>query len=299
MKLSEVTVVVPVWQCAERLTKHFAVVRDLVAAGCSIIWVASHSADNSHQLAQEEAERFRSRYLLTPRGLYASWNRGIREVISPYTYISTVGERIEPNGLEYFLDALRSSNADLVFSPPIIEKSDISMKYFSKWPVFLYQKRLSPYHHRIIPKSIVRHLQLISGYSCLLGSFASCLTRTSVLQKRPFPTNYHHYGDTAWFCFNMSHIDLAFINKPLCTFSIHNTKKMHINQNHKSILMKSIIDNASSSTRWHYACYRSCIRYLDAKRGIRPKHYWWLNPIVLSVRIAKGLLEFRFRSVPF
>jgi hypothetical protein len=48
-----------------------------------------------------------------------------------------------------------------------------------------------------LPKEKAFLIQILSGASGLLGSCASCLFRTSFQQSRLFPTEYHHYGDTA------------------------------------------------------------------------------------------------------
>jgi hypothetical protein len=52
----------------------------------------------------------------------------------------------------------------------------------------------------------------------LLGSCASCLFRTSFLQGRPFPIDYHHYGDTAWTYQNLAEANLAFHPDPVAQF---------------------------------------------------------------------------------
>ena len=69
------TIVVPVVQCRDRLA--------------------------SHLLYQEAARGIGGKYLEVPAGLYLAWNRGIQEVQTEFTYISTVGEFITPEGLLY------------------------------------------------------------------------------------------------------------------------------------------------------------------------------------------------------
>jgi hypothetical protein len=64
-------------------------------------------------------------------------------------------------------------------------------------------------------------LQILSGASGLLGSCATCLFRASLLKDRPFPPDYHHYGDTAWTYQNLSESILAFYLDPVAQFKIH------------------------------------------------------------------------------
>jgi len=301
LNLSEITVVVPVWQCAERIQKHFEVVRRLSAAGCPTIWVCSWSEDGSHQLAKEESERIGGHYLLTPRGLYDSWNKGIQESRTPYTYISTVGESILPEGLAHLWDLIRKVEADFVFSPPTLPQNIKARRQILQWPVFVHAQKLKIFDHRVVPTNLVASIQSASGISCLLGSFSSCLCRTSFMQGHAFPTRFYHYGDTAWFSMNLNRCRVAYSVRAVADFQFHDAPQRRINPDHRQIFLRWIARNTfPKGNFFRFVVLKYClyIRFLDLKRGTRPKRYWYLNPKVFYIRILRGLCEslMNFRS---
>lgn len=294
MNLSEITVVIPVWQCADRLQKHFEVVRRLSAAGCPTVWVCTWSEDGSHQLAKEESERIGGRYFLTPRGLYESWNKGIKESLAPFTYISTVGESILPEGLAHLWDLIRKVEADIVFSPPLLSSNERDRRQIIRWPVFKNTHKLKVFDQKVIPTSLIGSIQSSSGFSCLLGSFSSCLCRTSFMKEHAFPTRFHHYGDTAWFSMNLSLCRVAYSHRAVADFQIHEGSVRIINPAHHRVFLQSItkiIYRKGSFMRSVILRYCLYIRYLDLKRGVHPRRYWYLNPKVFYVRILRGFCE--------
>ena len=303
MNLSEITVVVPVRQCADRLQKHFEIVRRLASAGCPTVWVCSSSEDGSHQLAKKESERIGGRYFLTPRGLYQSWNMGIKESRTPFTYISTVGESILPEGLAHLWDLIRKVEADLVFSPPILNSNPEHRRQILRWPIFTNERKLKMFDQRVLPAPIAASIQSVSGFSCLLGSFSSCLCRTTFMQSYPFPTRFHHYGDTGWFCQNLSRSRLAYSHTAVADFQIHDAPQRAINPAHHRAFLRSITRHLyrkdKSLLRTAIRRYIIYLRYLDSKRGTRPKRYWYLNPKVLYIRILRGLCESYIKARSF
>ena len=295
MNLSEITVVIPVWQCAERLQKHFEVARRLSAAGCPTVWVCTWSEDGSHQLAKEESEKCGGRYFLTPRGLYKSWNKGIKESRTPYTYISTVGESILPEGLAHLWDVNRKVEADIVFSPPLLSSNKKDRRQILQWPIFKNAKKLRMFDQRVVPTNLIASIQATAAFSCLLGSFSSCLCRTKFMQSYPFPTRFNHYGDTGWFCLNLSRSRVAYSVRAVADFQFHDAPNRMIDSAHHRVFLRSLtryLNREKSlflrSVLLRYILY---IRYLDLKRGTRPKRYWYLNPKVFYVRILRGLCE--------
>ncbi len=287
--------VVPVWQCADRLQKHFEVVRRLAGAGCSTVWVASLSDDNSHQLAQREAKRIGGRYILTPRGLYKSWNKGIKESRTPYTYISTVGESVFPEGLAHLLDLNRKTKADIVFSPPLLSSNKKDRSQILRWPVFKNAKKLRIFDQRVLPTNLIASIQATAAYSCLLGSLSSCLCRTKFMQSYPFPTQFNHYGDTGWFCLNLSRCRIAYSARAVADFQFHEAPQRMINPAHHRVFLRLLARHLNREKSLflkpvllRYILY---LRYLDLKRGTHPKRYWYLQPKVFYVRILRGLCE--------
>jgi hypothetical protein len=99
--------------------------------------------------------------------------------------------------------------------------TETNLKHSRHWPVFVYEKILNRFAGVRIPKEEAILLQILSGASGLLGSFASCLFRASFLNDRPFPTEFHHYGDTAWTCQNLPNVILVFHPSPVARFQVH------------------------------------------------------------------------------
>ena len=295
MNLSEITVIVPVWQCTTRLQKHLEVVRRLADAGCSTVWVASQSDDNSHLIAHEEAEKTGGRYFLTPRGLYNSWNKGIKESRTPYTYISTVGESILPEGLAHLWDVNRKVEADIVFSPPLLSSNERDRRQILQWPVFKNAKKLRMFDHRVLPTNLIVSIQATAAFSCLLGSFSSCLCRTKFMQSYPFPTRFNHYGDTGWFCLNLSRSRVAYSVRAVADFQFHDAPKRMVNSAHHRVFLRSLTRHLNHEKSFFLRLvlqrYSHYMRYLDLKRGAHPKRYWYLSPKVFYVRILRGLCE--------
>lgn len=294
LNLSEITVVVPVWQCAERLQKHFEVVRRLATAGCPTIWVCSWSEDGSHQLAKEESEKCGGRYFLTPRGLYTSWNKGIQESYTLYTYISTVGESIQPEGLADFWNLIRKVEADIVFSPPLLSSNERDRRQILRWPIYKNAQKLKVFDQKIIPTSLIGSIQSASGFSCLLGSFSSCLCRTLFMKEHAFPTRFHHYGDTAWFSINLTLGRFAYSHRAVADFQFHDGPARKINPAHRRLFLRLICRSTfRKGSFWRSVVLSYClyVRYLDLKRGVRPKRYWYLNPKVFFIRIMRAICE--------
>ncbi len=274
---------------------HFEVVRRLAEAGCSTVWVASLSDDNSHQIAKEESAKIGGRYFLTPRGLYDSWNKGIQESRTPYTYISTVGESILQEGLAHLFDLIRRLEADIVFSPPIAPQNKEALSQILQWPVFLNAQKLKKFDQRVLPTTIAALIQYASGFSCLLGSFSSCLCRTAFMQSYPFPTQFHHYGDTGWFCMNLGHSRLVYSHKAVADFQIHDAPQRVIDHAHQRVFLRLIRRALHCKERYLLGLallkYELYLRYLNLKRGVRPKRYWYMNPKVFYIRILRGMWE--------
>jgi len=199
VSVSSISVIIPVYQSAERLPEHVECLRRLRPMVREFIWVTTESPDRSHQIAREAAKELGGQVLDVPRGLYQAWNSGIARATGDFIYISTIGDTITPEGLNSLSHCLQKAEADVVFSPPAISPEiKINLRRSKHWPVFRFAPILSNYAGGSFPKEKAILMQILSGASGLLGSCASCLFRASFFQGRPFPTDYNHYGDTAW-----------------------------------------------------------------------------------------------------
>ena len=229
MNVSSISAIIPVYQCAERLPEHIDCLRRLRPMVHEFIWAITESPDRSHKIAREAAKELGGQILELPRGLYQAWNSGIARAAGDFIYISTIGDTITPEGLSALFHCLQKAEADVVFSPPaIFPQTKSNLKRSRHWPVFRFAPILNQYAGGRLPKEKAILMQILSGASGLLGSCASCLFRTSFLKDRPFPTEFHHYGDTAWTFQNLSEATLAFHPDPVARFIIHDQQVQRI-----------------------------------------------------------------------
>src|SRR5258705_10933855 len=94
-------VLVPTLNCASLVPAHLESMRSWFDFASEIVVVDSHSDDGTIDLLREGLKHPGLRILQHPRGLYQSWNFGINQITSKYTYVSTVGDSISRAGLEH------------------------------------------------------------------------------------------------------------------------------------------------------------------------------------------------------
>ena len=120
MSSSSISVVIPVYQSAERLPEHIESLRRLRPMIHEFFWVITKSPDGSHEIVRKAAKELGGQILEVPRGLYQAWNSGIARATGDFVYISTIGDTITPQGLSALFHCLQKAAADVVFSPPAI-----------------------------------------------------------------------------------------------------------------------------------------------------------------------------------
>jgi hypothetical protein len=284
---SSISVVIPVYQCAERLPEHVECLRRLRPMVHEFIWVITESPDGSHKIPREAAMELGGQILEVPRGLYQAWNSGIARASGDFLYISTIGDTITPEGLNALALCIQKNQADVVFSPPAISPpTQANLKRSHHWPVFRFAQILNKHANSCIPMQQAILIQILSGASGLLGSCASCLFRTSFLQGRPFSTDHHHYGDTAWTYQHLPEANLVFYPYPVARFIIHDV------ENSRTVDKRQIyrlIDQLATqlppllmqiSHKYTRASFR-----IDCIRDPHPKFGWWW---MLSAWIARS-----------
>ena len=293
MNLSSISVVIPVYQCAERLPAHSDCLRMLSPMVHELIWVITESPDGSHQVAREAATKLGGQVLDVPRGLYQAWNSGIARATGEFIYISTVGDTITLEGLNALSICLHKNEADVVFSPPIVlPTTRANLKRLRSWTVFKWAKILQRYAGGRLPKEKAFLLQILSGASGLLGSCASCLFRASLLQSRPFPSEYHHYGDTAWTFRNLPEISLAFHTHPVARFIMHDEDAARtIDKGQIYHLIKELGTRlqprlTSAVDEYVHACVK-----IDLIRDPKPRFGWWWILTAWKERIIRNRAE--------
>jgi len=285
-----ISVVIPVYQSAERLPEHIESLRRLRPMIHEFIWVITESPDGSHEVARQAAEELGGQILEVPRDLYQAWNSGIALASGDFIYISTIGDTITPEGLNALSICIHKNQADVVFSPPVIwPTTKTNLKKCLHWPVFSFSEILSRFSGGLIPLEKVILMQILSGASGLLGSCASCLFNTFYLQTNLFPTQYYHYGDTAWTYLNLPNIVLAFHPDPVARFFVHDHEKRRV-VNKKQIY--SLINKAASQLRpplsTHIGQYIEASLKIDKIRDPHPKFGWWWMPAAWIARSQRN-----------
>ena len=295
--------VIPVYQSAERLPGHIESLRRLLPMVHEFIWVITESPDGSHEIAREAARELGGQVLEVPRGLYQAWNSGISLASGDFIYISTIGDTITPEGLNALWHCLRKTAADVVFSPPIISPATgTNLKRSLHWPVFAFSKFLNRLAETRIPTEKAILLQILSGASGLLGSCASCLFRASFLKSRPFPTKYHHYGDTAWTYQNLSEAIVAFHPDRVAHFQIHDSEAPRtVDKNQIYSLINQLAIHLPLPLTQTIHTYTLSSFPIDRIRDPHPKFGWWWLPDAWNARwnrnkMKKALLQALIQS---
>ena len=286
MNLSSISVIIPVYQSAERLTEHIASLRKLHSQVHEFIWVITESPDGSHETAREAAQELGGQVLEVPRGLYQAWNSGIARATGDLIYISTIGDTITPEGLNALSVCMRKNEADVVFSPPVIfPATQPNLKRCRHWTVFEFSKILNQFCGVCIPMEKAILMQILSGATGLLGSCASCLFRTSFLKARPFSDEYHHYGDTAWTYKNLPDAILALYPEPVARFVIHDLGTPRIVDKRQIYrLSEELAAHLPRQLTQIVHDYTLASTEIDEIRDPHPKFGWWWMPAAWIAR---------------
>jgi glycosyltransferase involved in cell wall biosynthesis len=293
VNVSSISAIIPVYQCAERLPEHIDCLRRLRPMVHEFIWAITESPDRSHKIAREAAKELGGQILELPRGLYQAWNSGIARAAGDFIYISTIGDTITPEGLSALFHCLQKAEADVVFSPPaIFPQTKSNLKRSRHWPVFRFAPILNQYAGGRLPKEKAILMQILSGASGLLGSCASCLFRTSFLKDRPFPTEFHHYGDTAWTFQNLSEATLAFHPDPVARFIIHDQQVQRIVDKSQIYRLSEELGNQLPLPLPTIARkYNRASMQIDMIREPQPRFGWWWIPDAWRARFTRNKMR--------
>jgi len=280
----KLTIIVPAYQCAGDLERHSESLEFLRKKDIPIIWIVSPSQDRSEVAAERLANAAGDSFFLSPIGLYQSWNFGVKKVKTPFVGISTIGDYYTNDEITKIPTLLETLSGDICFSPPFLDQSEIMLSS-KNWPVYRFRKELARYDSSIVPRELLLRLQFRSELSCLLGSWASIVARTTTLQKYPFPFDMGHHSDTAWFYRNLHHLNCVFYDRTIATFTTHPTPQLFSATElagHYDILMRTFLRmSRRGNSREIDFClntrkYLASLYLLNKIRGAKPKRGWWL-----------------------
>lgn len=225
MKQMDISAILPIYNCRERLERHLHSVKEWVHSVEELIVVDSGSTDGSLELARDVLEPFGAKFIHHPPGLYQSWNAGVAAGTRKWLYFSTVEDPITCDGLRHLYEAIARHDADMVISPPEMRNHDGTEPLKVDMP----SNRLADaffaagHHERLLGRA--ETIALLCGLlpHGLLGSSASNLYRTDFLQKHPFPTDFGHCGDTAWGVSVSPFVKTLFTTKSCARFLVQTT----------------------------------------------------------------------------
>jgi len=219
---TSIGVVLPTLNCATLLPAHLESMQPWLDLVSEVIVVDSHSNDGTVELIRERLRHPDLRVHTHPRGLYQSWNFGLSQLRTKYAYISTVGDSITRAGLEHLHAVAESLACDVVVSKPrFIANDGAPVGHEIRWPIDDVLNSLHITGPTLLDGLKLFYFTFLHLPAAVLGSSASNLYRTDVLQCRPFPTEYGTVGDGAWGVLNVFDCRLGVTPEMFSTFRDH------------------------------------------------------------------------------
>jgi glycosyltransferase involved in cell wall biosynthesis len=191
-------VVIPTLNCAQLMEAHVDSMIPWLDRVEEIIVVDSNSTDGTLEILTNRIAHPNLRVNQRPKGLYQAWNYGIGQIQSKYTYISTVGDSITPDGLDHLVEVAEKYQCDVVVSKPDFVKMDGSLANQIHWPIDDVIEALQITDPIILSDLQLLVFQMKNIPATILGSSASNLYRTDLMKRCPFPTDYGTSCDAAW-----------------------------------------------------------------------------------------------------
>ena len=227
IQTANLAVLLPTRNSMALLPAHLSTMKYWLDLVEEIIVVDSFSTDGTLDLLRRELPEGKVRFFTNPPGLYESWNHGIRQMTTKYCYISTVGDQIQRSGLERLRAVAESLRADVVISKPEFLTANGQPAKDLQLPIddIIGTLKLNT------PTALMPLQMLIFAVAhanaCLLGSSASNLYRTAILQQHPFPTDHGLGGDAKWGVLHACDVRWAVLTERVTTFLLHPVQHDH------------------------------------------------------------------------
>lgn len=191
-------VLLPTRDAMKLLPAHWETMRPWLPLVEEIVVVDSDSQDGTVEFLREKLAGQPVRFFQRPPGIYECWNFGLQQLRSRYAYVSTVGDGITPEGLSAHVQTAERLAADVVVSPPEFVDANGAAGGRNDWPVHRLVRNLGLTQPAAYDGLLPFVFAMAYFPFAILGSSASNLYRTSVLQQKPFPTDFGWNGDGAW-----------------------------------------------------------------------------------------------------
>lgn len=94
-----VSVIIPIFNCIDRIKESIPALRDELSKAVEIIVVDSESTDGTLKYVKDQLNPLNVKSYNRPRGLYEAWNFGVSCATGKYVYFVTAGDLIRPDGL--------------------------------------------------------------------------------------------------------------------------------------------------------------------------------------------------------
>lgn len=193
-----VGVLLPTRNAMKLLPAHWETMQPWLPLVEEIVVVDSDSQDGTVEFLREKLAGHPVRFFHRPPGIYDCWNFGLQQLRSRYAYISTVGDGITREGLTAHVQIAEQLTADVVVSPPELVDATGTPSGRNEWPVHRLVGNLGLTQPTAYDGLLPFAFAMAYFPFAILGSSASNLYRTSVLQQKPFPTEFGWNGDGAW-----------------------------------------------------------------------------------------------------
>jgi hypothetical protein len=216
-------VVIPTRNSLQHLPAHLESLQPWLEMIEQVVVVDSNSTDGTVQYIREHLKHPNLHIFSRPPGLYAAWNFGVGQLRTKYTYVCTVGESITPGGLRHLVETSERLGSDVCISRPQFLDAEGHTVKGIRWPIHQIIEERQICEPRLLSQAEAVFYVLRGNGNSILGSSASNLYRTSVLQKNPFPTEYQSAGDTAWGLLNCCEVRFAVTPESFSTFVFHST----------------------------------------------------------------------------
>jgi hypothetical protein len=216
-----VGVLIPTRNSMAFLPRHVETMRHWLDLAQEIVVVDSESRDGTVEFLRAKLPADKTRFFKHPPGLYQSWNFGVQQVSAQHTYVSTVGDEISREGFAHLAEVAERFSSDVVISPPGFVDEAGRPAHANHWPVHRIISHLNLQRETCLEGIVPFLVALTFLPFAILGSSASNLYRTTVLQENPLPTDFGWNGDGAWGLANAWKIRLVVTPRRMSFFRKH------------------------------------------------------------------------------
>jgi|GEM_PF-956368 len=215
-----ITLILPTRNAMGAIEEHLRAIADVLPRVAQIVVVDS-SEDGTLDYLRSRIDLPTAEFHARPRGLYESWNFGVRQATAEFIYFSTIGDTITLAGLEHLLEVAVRHAADMTISPPEMFDDKGEPLPDRRWPIHdLCAETGADTDHVLTPAAaFIWSTSYVP--STVLGSSASNLYRRSFLLDRPFIENWGHCADSPWMMANCLAGTIAVTSRSVARFVIH------------------------------------------------------------------------------